>query len=502
MKHNESFLSKAGKFIAKNNVTVFFTVLCLFAFHFSTFTLPTLFEELFIRIGRNTFLVLSLLIPVIAGLGLNFGIVIGAIAAQMAIFVVVLFGGTGFTGILWAVAICTPLAIFFGFLVGSLFNKMKGTEMIGGLVAGFFSDGIYQFIFLFVLGGIIVINNPTLMIPTGVGVRNMINLDGNLRHAIDNVPMISIIDVAFYAVAALTAFLLIYRFAKKKELELPKLLKRFAPFAILWAASWIPPVGAFFSTTRLLLLHAVEFGVLGTILFQLWRSFRAIRTEKDRDALKSQLLRRLIYILIAGAVFAISWIPIMYTSLSMVNLPVLTFLIIGGLYLFIPWFMNTKLGQDMRTVGQDRAVATSSGINVNRVRIIAMIMSTVLASYGQIISLQNIGTVATYGSHIAVGTYSIAALLVGGASVQRATTNQALLGIVLFHTMFILSANAGAQLLGNAQIGEFFRVFAAFGVIAVALAMHAWSRTKGAQISVPTPPPATPPQGETKSEPA
>ena len=474
---NKDLLSKVGKVLVKNNVTVLFVVLCLVTYHFSTFTLPTLFEELFIRIGRNTFLVLSLIIPIIAGLGLNFGIVIGAIAAQMAIFVVVLFGGTGFTGILWAVAICTPLAILFGYLVGSLFNKMKGTEMIGGLVAGFFSDGIYQFIFLFVLGGVIVINAPDLMISTGVGVRNIINLEGNLRQAIDNMPMINIVDAAFYVITAVTALLLIYRLVKKKDLQTKKLLKGFLPVAILWAASWIPPVGAFMSTPRLLLLNAVEFGVIGAVVFQLWRIFREKALEK-KDLPK----KRVFYILLAGAVYGMTYIPEMFAALSMVNLPVLTYLIIAALYMFIPWFMNTKLGQDMRTVGQDRAVATSSGINVNKVRIIAMIMSTVFASYGQIISLQNIGTVATYGSHIAVGLYSIAALLVGGASVQRATTKQAVLGIILFHTMFILSANAGAQLLGNAQIGEFFRVFAAYGVIAVALAMHAWSRRKGGQL--------------------
>jgi simple sugar transport system permease protein len=161
-----------------------------------------------------------------------------------------------------------------------------------------------------------------------------------------------------------------------------------------------------------------------------------------------------------------------------VYLPVLTYMVVGALCGFIHWFMNTKLGQDMRTVGQDRAVATSSGINVNRIRIIAMILSTVLASYGQLISLQNIGTVATYGSHQTVGLYAIAALLVGGASVQQANIKQALLGIVLFHTLFILSPNAGKNLLGNAQIGEYFRVFVAYGVIMVALAMHAWARMK------------------------
>ena len=71
---------------------------------------------------------------------------------------------------------------------------------------------------------------------------------------------------------------------------------------------------------------------------------------------------------------------------------------------------------------------------------------------------------------------SIASLLVGGASVQKATNKQAILGVILFHTLFIVAPLAGKELLGNAMIGEYFRVFVSFGVIALALAMHAWKK--------------------------
>ena len=44
----------------------------------------------------------------------------------------------------------------------------------------------------------------------------------------------------------------------------------------------------------------------------------------------------------------------------------------------------------MRAIGQDMAVAEAAGIPVERTRIIAIIISTVLACFGQIIFLQNI----------------------------------------------------------------------------------------------------------------
>jgi len=461
-----------GDFTKRNNVTILFILLTVLAFWASGTSLTFLVPELATRIGRNTFMVLSLLIPVVAGLGLNFGIVIGAISAQIAIFLVVLWGVEGLPGILLCAVIATPLAIIFGYLVGRLFNSMKGTEMIGGLVAGYFSDGLYQLLFLFILGGVIKINNSTLMISTGIGVKNAINLTGSLKYGLDNVPMIAILDVVFLAVLAGSIIIIGYRVIKKQDLRLKRQLTIFAPVALLYVLSFIPMISNFLMSTRLLLLNAVEIGVVIVAVYQIVWIIKDKKQNKD-------IQKRIVYIVIAAGVYGLTYVESVFSALVATRLPVLTFVCIGASCLFTQWFLNTKLGQEMRTVGQSRSVAASSGIDVDRVRIIAMIMSTVLASYGQIISLQNIGTVATYGSHQQVGLYAIAALLVGGASVNYATTKHAVLGIVLFHSLFILAPFAGKELMGNAQIGEYFRVFVAYGVIALALAMYAWKVRTG-----------------------
>ena len=123
------------------------------------------------------------------------------------------------------------------------------------------------------------------------------------------------------------------------------------------------------------------------------------------------------------------------------------------------------------------AVASASGIKVARTRIIATIISTVIASWGQIIYLQNMGLVNTYTSHEQVGTYAVAALLVGGASIKKATIGQVFLGALLFHILFFTMPLAGLHLFSDAQIGEYFRVFISYGVIAVSLALYAWNQT-------------------------
>ena len=159
----------------------------------------------------------------------------------------------------------------------------------------------------------------------------------------------------------------------------------------------------------------------------------------------------------------------------MVTVPMVTFLVVGLLCLFNVGIMKTRIGQQFRAVGQNRTVANASGIHVDHVRVIAIMISTVLAGWGQLIFVQNMGTFQTYGAHEQVGLYAGAAILVGGASIRRATNGQALLGCILFHLLFIVTPPAAKNLFGDAAIGEYFRVFISYGVIALALVMHAWS---------------------------
>ena len=105
---------------------------------------------------------------------------------------------------------------------------------------------------------------------------------------------------------------------------------------------------------------------------------------------------------------------------------------------------------------------------------------------------------STYGAHTQTHNRD-SALLVGGASVQKATNKQAIIGVILFHTLFIVAPQAGKQLFDNAQIGEYFRVFVSYGVIALSLAMHAWKKFKkeeqpptgGSDLETPTLAPIT-----------
>lgn len=472
---------KISDFLFKNKVVILFLLLCVGATAASKQPLTFVIPELFTRIARNAFIVLALIIPVITGLGLNFGIVAGAMAAQIALFLTTYWGFTGVGGFFITVALATPIALVFGFLVGKLFNLVKGNEMIAGLILGYFADGIYQLIFLFVFGGVIAMNNPTLMIATGVGVKNTIDLKDTVKYALDTIPMLTVLEIGFYLVIAGLLFTTIHKRIKKQAVNWKDTALKAAAAVFVYALTFIGPVEQFLSSDRLLLLSAVELGCLSVVLWQLFQIVRHKMTKHTgagsfgkRDTF--DIRRALVFIVLAGAVYGLTYIPALFNVLIAVQLPVMTYICIGALCVFNNLLMRTRLGQNMRAVGQNRAVANSAGIDVDKTRIIAMLFSTVLASWGQLIYLQNIGTMSTYGAHTQVGQFAIAALLVGGASVQKATNKNALLGIVLFHTLFIVSPLAGKELFGDPVIGEYFRVFVSYGVIAMALAMHAWKK--------------------------
>ena len=476
----ETPMQKTLSWIFENKVMLMFVALCVGAVAVSGNTVGFVLGNVLVRFGRNGFTVLSLLIPVLAGMGLNFSIVIGAIAAQTGLFFAVDWGLTGMTGMLVAFLITTPLTMLFGFGVGRLFNKMKGAEMIAGLILGFFADGLYQLFFLYILGGLLPVRANNLIIPGGIGIKNTIDLTGNMKYALDLVKLVDLLLVLVALLAVIAVIQTVVRLKNKQSQPL-KTLILLGLVALVYGLTFVPGLSDYFRTDRLPLVNAIEMGMAMAIVYALWKII-ANRVNPDK---RFKLGRYLIIVAVAVGLFALTYVPFFYDVIKSSSIAVLPFALIAGLCVFNQVFLSTRLGQNMRTVGQSQVIANASGIHVDRVRVIAMIMSTVLAGWGQLIYLQNLGTFATYGAHLQVGQFAIAALLVGGASVQKATNKQAITGIILFHTLFIVAPEAGAKLFNNAMIGEYFRVFVSYGVIALSLAMHAWQRKKKPELELP-----------------
>ena len=353
MKGKRKNFSPVG-IVRDNSVPVLFIIICLIMIPLSGFSPSYVLNEVMTRLGRNSFMILSLLIPIMAGMGLNFGMTLGAMAGEIGLILVADWQIWGIPGLILAAIISIPISVLLGLMCGKILNRAKGREMITSYFIAFFMGGVYQLVVLYMMGPIIPIAHNSLKLPRGYGIRNTVSLLP-MRQSIDN---------------ALAVY-----------------------------------VGG-------------------------------------------------------------------------VKIPVLTLIIIALACLFIVWFRRTKLGQDMRAVGQDMEVARDAGINVERTRIISIIMSTVFAGFGMIIYLQNMGNFPTYTAHTNVGMFCIAALLVGGASVEKASIGNVFLGVILFHTMFVVAPFAGTKITGDSMIGEYFRVFISYAVITVALVMYEAKKRK------------------------
>jgi simple sugar transport system permease protein len=84
----------------------------------------------------------------------------------------------------------------------------------------------------------------------------------------------------------------------------------------------------------------------------------------------------------------------------------------------------------------------------------------------------------TYNGADQAALFAAAALLVGGATVTKASIPNAIIGTTLFHLMFIVMPKAGANITGSAMLGEYLRMFVSYGVVTTALVLHAWKRQK------------------------
>lgn len=349
--------NKIGKILTSSVVPLMFLIISIIAIPLSRFTGTYLVDQIITRLVRNSFLVLSLLLPIMAGMGINFGMVLGAMAGQIGLIFITDWGVKGALGLILAAVVATPIAMILGYFSGRVLNKAKGREMITSMMLGLFISGVYQFFLLYLCGTIIPFKSANLLLSRGYGVRNALDL-------------------------------------------------------------------------------GVASGFDNLLLFK-----------------------------IGG-----------------VSIPIGTFLIIGLICVFTIWFKKTKLGQDMRAAGQDMHVANSAGIDVEKTRIQSIIISTVLAAYGQIIYLQNIGTLNTYNGADQAALFAAASLLVGGASVVKASIPNALFGTALFHLMFLVMPVAGKYLTGQAMIGEYFRMFFSYGVVTLALILHSWKRQKDKEL--------------------
>ena len=136
----------------------------------------------------------------------------------------------------------------------------------------------------------------------------------------------------------------------------------------------------------------------------------------------------------------------------------------------IMWiFSRSKLGIAMSAVGSNPKFAEASGINVDKMRTIGTIISTVLAAVGIVIYSQAFGYAQLYTAPRQLGFIAASAILIGGATVSKAKVGHVIIGVVLFEGVLSMGQQIANAAVAGGGLSEVMRIMISNGIILYAL---------------------------------
>ncbi len=134
-------------------------------------------------------------------------------------------------------------------------------------------------------------------------------------------------------------------------------------------------------------------------------------------------------------------------------------------------FMRSSTGVAMYAAGDNPRFAEAAGINVNKHRIIGTMLSTMLGAVGILVYAQSFGFYQLYESPMFMPITAVAAILIGGASIRKASMAHVIIGVALFQGILVVSMpvfNVFTQ--DMSSMGEISRQIIQNGIILYALA--------------------------------
>ena len=140
-----------------------------------------------------------------------------------------------------------------------------------------------------------------------------------------------------------------------------------------------------------------------------------------------------------------------------------------ALMCFLMWgFLHTKTGTAMTAVGSNPEFARASGINVDRMRIVSVVLSTVLGAVGILVYQQSFGFIQLYMGPFYMAFPAVAAILLGGASVNKASMLNVIVGTFLFQGILTMTPSVINSLI-QTDMSEVIRIIVSNGMILYAL---------------------------------
>jgi simple sugar transport system permease protein len=144
-------------------------------------------------------------------------------------------------------------------------------------------------------------------------------------------------------------------------------------------------------------------------------------------------------------------------------------LLFVALFAFLMWlFLRTKTGTAMTAVGSNPDFARASGVDVDKMRTISVIISTFLGAVGIIVYEQSFGFIQLYTAPSPMVFPAVAAILIGGASINKASMVNVLVGTILFQGLLTMTPSVINSLL-QTDMSEVIRIIVSNGMILYAL---------------------------------
>ncbi|MGD1817912.1 MAG: ABC transporter permease subunit [Pleomorphochaeta sp.] len=136
---------------------------------------------------------------------------------------------------------------------------------------------------------------------------------------------------------------------------------------------------------------------------------------------------------------------------------------------FLIWaFLHSKKGTAMTAVGSNPVFARASGINIDRTRILSVILSTWLGAIGILVYQQSFGFIQLYMGPFFMALPAVSAILIGGASVNKASITNVIIGTFLFQGILTMTPSVMNSVI-QTDMSEVIRIVVSNGMILYAL---------------------------------
>ena len=155
-------------------------------------------------------------------------------------------------------------------------------------------------------------------------------------------------------------------------------------------------------------------------------------------------------------------------NIGNVSIPTGTLLFFALLAFAIWAFLHTKTGTAMTAVGSNPTFAKAAGINVDKIRMLSVVMSTWLAAVGILVYEQGFGFIQLYMAPFYMALPAVSAILIGGASVNKASIMNVIVGTILFQGIVTMTPTVMNNMI-HMDMSEVIRIIASMGMILFAL---------------------------------